>query len=426
MLEVIYDDTRRPPVTKAALDALIHTAAESEDGTTRLRRLLFDIGNGTISDPDNELLASLLVALYPREVPPREVWQYLTTKGNSNLLGSYFAFWAFRLLERSSDQHIAELLDRLNELQPALRDAFRMHHVDDVPCKLLARALNTLGDEQELIRLYSWLSAAAYPSWDQPGLAGGSISGIRAWLERRPDLQKAILLEGLTRCADDDDFELNADETWDRLYGSTLPNDFALWCLDTAVAHADTPGTLRTTYFVMPSISVIRRHRTGPDQALMRECVREHEGLERRLEGLLAPRPEPPSPRRPRAVDTVRTAADNKREQWINNIRTYADDLRKNSAPQGLLCQLGMAYFGHSPYFPANIRFERDLAALLADDALTDAVMAGLRSTVRHGDIPDVDEIIRLAAGSQFHVLGPPFLAGMEEIYRVEPDELED
>ena len=298
--------------------------------------------------------------------------------------------------------------------------------MDDVPCKLLAKALNTLGDEQKLIRLYSWLSAAAYPSWDQPGLAGGSIGEIRAWLERRPDLQKAILLEGLIRCSDDEDFELNADEAWDRLYGSTLPNDFGLWCLDTAVAHADTHGHV-ADYLLRHAVNLCGQEATGQGltRALMRGRVRGHEGLEHRLEGLLATRSEPPSPRRPRAVDAVRTAADNKREQWINNIRTYGDDLRKDAAPLGLLCQLGMAYFGHSPYFPANVRFERDLAGLLADDALTDVVTAGLRSTVHRGDIPDIDEIIRLAAASQFHVLGPPFLAGMDEIYWVEPDELE-
>ena len=428
MLEVIYDETWWPRVTDAALDAFIHTTMDREDGASRLKEILSDIDNGTISDPDNELLGTLLACLYPWKISPLEIWRYLTTKGNPDLFGAYFAFWAFRLLERSSDQHIAELLDRLNELKPALRDAFRMHHVDDVPCKLLARALNKLGDEQEMIRLYNWLNAAAHPPWDPPklGLAGESSGEIRAWLERRPDLQKAVLLEGLALCPDDDDFELNADEAWHRLYGSALPSDFGLWCLDTAVAHADTHGHV-ADYLLRYAVHLCdqRDGGQGLTRALMRERVRGHEGLERRLEGLLAPRTEPPSPRRPRAIDTVRAEADRRREQWADLVRTHAADLRKNAAPQGLLFEIGMAYFGHSSYFTPTTPSKRDLSRILADDDLMDAVKAGLRSTIWRQDIPDVDEIIHLAADSRFHVLGPPFLAGMDEIYRMEPDELE-
>ena len=426
LLEVIYDDTWWPPVTQAALDAFIHTTAESEDGASRLKEILSDIDNGTISDPDNELLGTLLACLYPREIPPSEVWRYLTTKGNPDLFGSYFAFWAFRLFERSSDQHIAELLDSLNELMPALRDAFRMHHADDVRCKLLARALNKLGAEQELTRLYSWLNAAAYPSWDPPGFGGESIGEIRAWLERRPDLQKAVLLEGLIRCPDDDDFELNADEAWDRLLGSALPNDFGLWCLDVAVASVDKHGRV-ADHLLRQAVHHCGQEATGQGltRAIMRERVRGHEGLESRLAELLAPRPRPPGARRPYPADTVRTEADPRRAQWVDLIRNHADDLRSNAAPQGLLFEAGMAYFGHSPYFPTTTPSERNLSGILADDDLEKAVIAGLRSTVRRGDIPSVDEIIHLAAGSQFHVLGPPFLAGMDETDRAEPDELE-
>ena len=426
LLEVIHDRTRWPSVTDAALDAFIHTTMGREDGASRLKEILSDIDNGTIADPDNELLGTLLACLYPREILPSEVWRHLTTKGNPDLFGSYFAFWAFRLLERSSDQHIAELLDSLNELMPALRDAFRMHHADDVPCKLLARALNKLGAEPELTRLYSWLSAAAYPSWDPPGFGGESIGEIRAWLERRPDLQKAVLLEGLIRCPDDDDFELNAVAAWECLLGSALPNNLGLWCLDAAVASVDTHGRV-ADHLLRQAVHHCGQEATGHGltRELMWERVRGHEGLERRLAQLLAPRPVSPGAMRPRTADTVRTEADRRREQWVDLIRNHADDLRNNTAPHRLLFEIGMAYFGHSPYFPTTTPSKRNLSGILADDDLENAVIAGLRSTVRREDIPDVDEIIHLAASSQCDVLGPPFLAGMDETDRAEPDELE-
>ena len=426
LLEVIYDDTRWPRVTKAALDAFIHTVEESEDGASRLKEILSDIGSGTIGDPDNELLGTLLVHLYPREISPSEIWRYLTTNGNADLIGAYFAFWERRLLEQSSDQDIAELLDCLHELMHDLRDAFRMNHLDHLPVKLLARALNTLGDEQGLTRLYNWLSATAFPSWDPPGLADEPVGEIRAWLERRPDMQKTILLEGLTRCPDDDEFELNVSEAWDRLYGSALPNDFGLWCLDTAVACANTHWRV-ADHLLRYAVHLCdqRAGGQGLTRALMQERVHGHEGLERRLAGLLAPSPEPPSARRPRTVGAGRTEADRRREQWVDLVRTHADDLRHNSAPQRLLFEIGMAYFGHSPYFANNIPSERSLPSLLADDDLAGAVMAGLCSTVWRRDIPNIDEIVHLAAGSHFHPLGPPFLAGMDEMGRADPEEVE-
>ena len=90
LLEVIHDDTRLPHVTKAALDAFIHTTAQSENGAIGLQEILSDIDNRTIVDPDNELLASLLTALYPGEIPPSEIWKYLTEEGQSGPLRIIF------------------------------------------------------------------------------------------------------------------------------------------------------------------------------------------------------------------------------------------------------------------------------------------------------------------------------------------------
>ena len=426
LLDVIYDDTRWPRVTKAALDAFIHTTAESEDGITRLRRILFDTGNGTIGDPDNELLGSLLATLYPREIPPSEIWRYLTTKGDPDLWGAYFVFWEFRLLERSSDQEIAELLDRLNELMPALRDAFGMHHLDDVPVKLLARALNKLGDEQELPRLYDWLDAACYPFWDPPRLADESTTQIQAWLEQRPDVQKAVFLEGLKRCPNDDGFDLCAREVWYRLHDSTPPADFGLWCLDTAVATVDTNRRI-ADQLLRYAVHYCDRAAGGQglSRAVLEERTREHQGLRQRLAELLAPPNNIPAARPPRTTAASRSQVDRERQRWINLVRANADALRENRAAPQLLFGIGMAYFGRFPFSAANIASERGLEGILQSDDLVEAAKAGLRGAVWRQDVPEVPEIIRLFADSHFHPLGPPFLAGMDEMDRVELEQLE-
>ena len=145
---VIYDDTRWPRVTEAALSAFIHTTAEGPEGTVCLRKILSDIEHGNIPDPDNELLGTLLTHLYPRDIAPPDVWGYLTPNGNPDVIGAYFVFWEHRLLNQSSPDDLAGLLDRLHELMPGLRSTFRMYYLDRLPIGLLAKALESLGDEQ--------------------------------------------------------------------------------------------------------------------------------------------------------------------------------------------------------------------------------------------------------------------------------------
>ena len=419
LLDVIYDDTRLPRVNKAALDAFIHTVAESEDGTSRLRRILSDIVDGTIADPDKELLGPLLTALYPREIPPSEIWSYLTAEGNENLIGAHFIFWERRLLDQSSDQDIAELLDCLSELMPALRATFRMYYLNHLPTRLLARGLERLGDEQEPVRLFNWLSATTYPFWDPPALPDGSADRIRVWLERRPDIQKSVLLAGLAHCPDDDQLGFCADEVWEILQGSALPDDIGLWCLETAVAWAEVhpraaDHLLRRAFHLCGQKAGGR----GLTQSVLKERTLGHEALERLLTELLQPRPQIAPPVRERNIDSDVAEADTKRRQWVENIRPHGDALRENRANPKLLFDLARVYLGGFPPPVVGLGPGHGLSGVLGDDELLEAAMAGLRGTVSRHDVPEVAEIVQLFTESTFHTLSLPFLVGMDEMDR--------
>ena len=426
LLEVIYDDTRWPRVTKAALDAFIHTTAEREDGASHLKEILSDVGNGAIADLDNELLASLLACLYPREISPSEIWRYLTAKGNADLIGAYFVFWERRLLEQSSDQDIAELLDRLNELMPDLRATFRMYYLDRLPTRLLARALERLGDEQEPVRLYNWLTAAAFSSWDSPGLPDDSTDRIRAWLEQRPDIQKTVLLEGLARCPDGGGFDIRASEVWDLLHGSALPGDLGLWCLETAVAWTDAHPRA-ADHLLRYAVHLCGQEAggLGLTRSVLRERTRGYEKLERRLAELLQPRPQAVPPIRERNVDPALADADSRRRQWVERVRPHADALRENKANPNLLFDVARIHFGGFLLPGADMAWEQGLAGILEDDELVDAARAGLRGTVYRSDVPAVEEIVRLFTESQMDPLSLPFLAGMDEMSRADPEGVE-
>ena len=426
LVEIIYDAARWPRVNKAALDALIHTVAESDDGTGRLRQILSDIINGTTADPDKELLGSLLAALYPREIPPSEVWRYLTAEGNSDLIGAYFVFWERRLLDQSSDHNIAELLDHLSDFMPTLRATFRTYFLDHLPTRLLASAIERLGDEQEPVRLYAWLSAATYPFWDPPRLPDQSTDRIRAWLEGRPDVQKDLFLEGLTRCPDDDQFDFCASEIWALLHGSALPDDFGLWCLETAVAwaavHRRAAGHLLRYAFHLCGQETGGR---GLTRSLLKEHTLGHEALERLLRELLQPPLQIAPPVRERNVDSDAAEADIRRREWVENIRPHADALRENRAHPRLLFDLAGIYLGDFPPPVVGLGPEHGLSGVLADDELLEAAMAGLQGTVSRHDVPEVAEIVQLFTESKFHPLSLPFLVGMDAMDRDDHENVE-
>ena len=238
LLDIVRDDTRWPRVTPTALDAFIHNSADSPDRTSKLRRLLADIRTGRVSDPGNELLGTLLAHLYPQEVGPAEVWKYFNQKGDPYLIGRYLRFWEEGLVNRSSDDKVAELLDHLHQRLPGLRSAFESRLLDHLPMKLLARGLNARGDELETGRLYNWLNAGAFRDWDGPSRTPDSVEPIlqvRRWLEQRPDVQKSVLVEGLIRCPDSARFWLCSSTVWNSLHGCALPPDFGLWSLERAV-----------------------------------------------------------------------------------------------------------------------------------------------------------------------------------------------
>ena len=158
LLDIVRDDTWSPGINTLALNAFIHCG---QDKTSKLKALLADIQNGSVSDPDNELLGTLLYHLYPRELPPTEVWNYLSEKRNPDLIGKHCRFWDTGLIEKSSDEQVAELLDNLQQRLPGLRPALEVHQLDRPLMILLARGLEIHGDRIEPGRLYDWLSVGS-------------------------------------------------------------------------------------------------------------------------------------------------------------------------------------------------------------------------------------------------------------------------
>ena len=285
-------------VNYAALNAFIHNCSDiAQNKTDKLKALLADVHTGSIPDTDNELLGTLLAQLYPQELPPSEVWDYLSEKGNPELIGRHLRFWDAGLIEKSSDGQVAELLDNLERL-PRLQSALDVRHLNSLPLKLLARGLKAHGDQLDTKRLYDWLDVGFAENQDAFWRrAEEAIREIRSWLEQRPEIHKAVFLEGLSRGPESDEFRWHAINVRNRLYDSSPPPDFGLWCLKQAVAMADTKP--RVAEYLLEWAVWSEKNLNGNEGLsleVLKEHVQDNETLSSNLTRLLSPPSTPPIP----------------------------------------------------------------------------------------------------------------------------------
>lgn len=426
LLAIVRDRTWLPDVKSAALDAFLHNCPDGREKTLRLRELLADVHAGRVPDPDDELLGILLMRLYPEELPPSEVWSYLSIPTDRQRLGTYLVFWKWALLEKCPDSRIAEHLDALSARIDAARPMLDDPLLEDIPVDLLAHGLHMHGEGLGTKRLYDWLGAGLVsPVHDFP--TKGQALRIRSWLEAHPEIQKAVLAEGVSRCAEADGTGIDTSEAWRRLYGSSLPEDFGLWCLNQAAAATD----VRVARYFLERVFDAMTEGSGVDglslEALIRR-TRAHPVLasifselsSRPLDAVSVRRRERKRDREHRE-ELRRRARDNR----VDHFRSKEDALRANTASPHLLHQIAAAYFGALPEAPGSDPRSRLACLLRDDDRLVATALEALRGAIRRADLPDVDETIRLRDRNREHYLALPFMVGLAETERLAPDELD-
>ena len=422
LLQVVRDGTWWPRINDAALTAFVHLH-NGPDKTKQLRVLLADIQAERVSDPSQELLGTLLNQLYPLAVTPSDVWDYLWETGDVELIGRYLMFWGSGLVQKSSPDHLAELLDSLVRRLPHLQPALDARHLSGLPAKILTAGLEARGDHITTERLYDWLSAGLHGLDVAPALdTNESVGQIGSWLTQRPETQKRVIAEGLDRQPETDNLRFHAHNVQMRLYGAGRPADYGLWCLKTAVVLADAKP--QVAEYLLEEAVWAHGSRRG-DQGLSLEVLKRRTAADQRLskilDRLLAPPPAPPKPlERERKFTEQETRRERER---LEHVRANQSALRENRAAPALLHRLAQAYFG-SFYNLGLDSGPNAIAKLLnGDHDLIDAALQGLLGTVDREDVPGIKEIIRLRGKGRMHYLAWPFLAGLQEIERTSPDD---
>ena len=298
--------------------------------------------------------------------------------------------------------------------------------MDDLPLKLLARGLKAHGDQLNTERLYDWLDVGFSENhdgfWDR---AKEAISEIRSWLEQCPKVQKAIFLEGLSRCSESDEFRWQPSNIYKHLYGADLPPDFGLWCLKQAVAMADTqPHVAELLLERAFGTHVDQKNNEGLSLEVLKEHTRKNETLNSKLTKLLSLSSIPPIP--PELLETRKKYTEERKqqeEQWLEYVRSNEAALRENRAAPDLLYQMAYKYFGRFFRRGGDVGLKAIEEWLQGDRNLIDATLQGLQGVINREDVPDIDEILSLRERGRRHYLGLPFLAGLAELERTAPEE---
>ena len=419
---IVLDTERSPWVRGDALDAYLNVVPPGESRTQRLRRLLHESRTSTIQDPNDELRGTLLRYLYPDRLPPRKVWEYVGPRNRESLFGRFWGFWNSDIFEKSSDQQIAELLDALYdnaiEILPSLQDS----RFDELPPRLLSRALGSMGDSIETERLYGWLTATDHSRIRRRPGNSQTADEVRAWLEARPHIQKAIILKWL----DPDDppdhaapYPLSFGKV---LHYSRPPADLGLWFLEQTVNLAGSrPGLSQK--LLKNAFQALDRRSIGEGLTLelMRERLRGHTRLTRELnemhrqrQAALASSPEEDWHREmERRRETQRAEEGQQQEEWASALRSQEAELRNNTFPPANLHTLALAYFGQFHDNDGVPPYERVREFIGGDRRLADAVVAALRDVLWRDDLPGVDETLSLHSQSRMPYLAYPVQASM-------------
>ena len=415
LLGLVRDETRWSVVNRRALDAFFHNCPDEEARRTGAHRLLYDIRRGAVLDPNRELLGTLLARMYPAGVSSSEIWNYLVDQPD-DLIGRYFVFWRYELLENTPEERLPELLEALGSRLPGLRSALNAQCLDDLPLVVLARILEHVSDRTPVAQLHEWLRIGAAAGLESPHSAA-SVRTIRAFIERRPDLHKSLWLEGLKRCPEADDLPLYARQVSESLYAARLPEDFGRFALDRAVELADARPHL-AEWLIRQAAD--RSEEEGITFKELTDRTRRIGNLQGRLPDLL----QSSLPRGYLAMKGDRQGFTAERTlceaEWEDHVRSEADALRENRASPALLQRLARGYLGTlGTYFSGP-----DGRNWLSDATLVKLALAGLRGVPFRQDVPEVKEILRLRTESRLHYLSLPFLAGLESIEREDPARL--
>jgi hypothetical protein len=417
MLEgVVRDKSYLPSLRTAALNDLVVYAQTKHDDST-LIQVLADVHANVIEDQEDELLGSLLQALYPTHIPPARVWQYFREPRAENLLGFYWQFWHELPKNTASQQEIGHLLDSLVGTGYQLRNEHDHLGSADIVGELLVDGVRQHGAHIEVGRLYNWLSLGLGPHEHCP-LGAQHTSVLKEWLSDQPARYKALFEHGLRlQTTDSGNAFRNLWRVRARLYGATEPDDAAAWYLSLAEASAE--EALRQQ-LVIKSFQLTDQRESADAAIGLIEQWRAYHPFDTAWAEDFLRCPYPPAASDQTDIDSKieRTVAKNEQNrQRINFFRETLPGFEHGPAHLGALVEVANAYLNFFRQSKEESPCARLLELLNQNKEWAHLALHGLRQCLLRDDLPSAADILKLQGMGRRYNLASPCLAAMELRY---------
>ena len=415
--QIVRDQTWNQGVRCAALDVLTAYHARGRLGAETLTRMVAEIEDGSLDDPQDELLGILLKALYPNVLSIAEVQQYLREPKLVETTGEYSRFWTDHIPKESTPEQMAELLDgitgRFAEYRPFMVGEVGLYTMlGQLPVELLDRILSEArrGNPNSGVavdRLYEWLGVVS-----DPGLrfSEGQTIGIRFDLAWNADELKAVIAYGVETCLRrGEDFGGLVDR---RLFGAR-PWEYGRWCLEMALAAKEVKAS--SFYLVELRDCVIDGERAG---GLTVEGARAglaaNQALVNEFDEMVARRSRVEIGAEPRSAAGTELAEDTQEQRvWQAQVEVQASVLSAGRGAPDLLHRAAEAYLGIQGNSVGKTPRQR-LGSLVGSRVeLIDLLIAGMEGTIVREDLPDSEDVVRLFDRNRVNELVLPFVAGL-------------
>lgn len=393
-----------------------------------LQAILQDVHHDIILDSKDDFLGMLLSHLYPKEVAPSELFDYLHPPKTQYYIGDYQLFWDAALEKKYDDDQARQLLDALVSKQIA---AENLPLLSD-PCmrsmtgKLLAKGLANFGEVIEVENLSNWLALARdeYGSMQLDRVENSDV--IYSWIEQRPEIQKKLMEHYLEKCLDSEPFDLHMSKEarWLLDRGFNLHEDYGPWCLKKA---RESSNEKMAGWLFEQSVRALYggKGNVGLSLELIEETVEQDPRLTPHWE-------------RQRIVPIDRgygaeywndaqerkekqRQEEEKQRKYTQSIEKHLKDIETGMASPAIFHDLGAIYYGYFRDVAGASPRERLHNCFKYNPGLVVSILTGLQNFLRREDLPEVEAIIELnnekgKSATRLYVHSLPCLAGMNEL----------
>lgn len=412
---IVLDHAWWPSIRRRALETWFKYSPPADEAIALLDALCFGQG----SEANDKLTGVLLAELYPKRILAENLFGYLHTPKERNVVGGdYSMFWGYTLPTSAPDADLPILLDQLaGRTGLVVSDEMEFSfYWNRMLGALLSRALQVHGDHIGDDRLYAWLGIGA-DQYGENRLENDHRQAIAAWLSARPGRYKAILGLCYKHCEASEDVRsclFNQDR---RLHGAPPPDDIGLWHLEQASLTVH-DGLAEQHLFEAVRALMFGHGCAGLSLEKIEAWGEVNPGRKHWLDSLLACEiPEWRQEDATRANRRKLKRVEHKRSK-TSAILKHLETIRNGRALPGIMHELAGVWLDHySDTHGDTVQARFDSYCDNGSEVL-EAAEAGFLQCPGRNDLPSVAEIVDLSTQRREHYIRKPCLVGMELRWR--------